>query len=570
MILGIVQLIVYFIILGLLIVPFGTYMYRVYTGKIRFLSVIEGAIYKICSIDANQTMNWKKYSFALLAFNAAGVLFLYIILRIQDLLPLNPENFSGISPDLAFNIAISFITNTNWQSYSGESTLSHFSQMVGLTVQNFLSAATGMAVLMALIRAFIYKNTSNIGSFWVDTVRGIIYILLPLSLLFSVIFLSQGVIQNFGPYKKIETLEKREQIIPTGPVASQISIKQLGSNGGGFFGTNSAHPFENPTPFSNFLQMLAILLIPAALCYSFGIMVGDVRQGIAIFFAMLIIFLPLTIFCIYFEQTGGNALKEVGIPTEVFTQPIKASSGGNMEGKELRHGIITSGFWASLTTATSSGSVNAMLTSFTPMGSFIPLIFMHFSEVIFGGVGSGLYTMIIYIIITVFISGLMVGRTPEYLGKKISSFEIKMASIVMLVPLILTLLGTAIAISVGEGRSSIGNPGAHGFTEVLYAFTSAGNNNGSSFSSLNANTPFYNTILGIVMLFARFWIIIPVLAIAGSIAAKNITPKSQGTLSTCSPLFVIISVFVILLVGVLTFVPSLALGPIAEHLMSSK
>lgn len=570
MILGIVQLIVYFIILGLLIVPFGTYMYRVYTGKISLLSALEEVIYKICSIDATQVMNWKKYSFSLLAFNAAGVLFLYIILRIQDLLPLNPENFSALSPDLAFNIATSFVTNTNWQSYSGESTLSHFSQMVGLTVQNFLSAATGMAVLMALIRAFINKNTSNIGNFWVDTVRGIIYILLPLSLLFSVILLSQGVIQNFGPYKKIETLEKREQIIPTGPVASQVSIKQLGTNGGGFFGTNSAHPFENPTPFSNFLQMLAILIIPAALCYSFGIMVGDIRQGIAVFSAMLIIFLPLTIFCIYFEQSGGNALKEVGIPTEVFIQPIKASSGGNMEGKELRHGIITSGFWASLTTATSSGSVNAMLTSFTPMGSFIPLIFMHFGEVIFGGVGSGLYTMIIYIIITVFISGLMVGRTPEYLGKKISSFEIKMASIVLLVPLILTLFGTAIAISVDQGRSSIGNPGAHGFTEVLYAFTSAGNNNGSSFSSLNANTPFYNTILGIVMLFARFWIIIPVLAIAGSIAAKNITPKSQGTLSTCSPLFVIISVFVILLVGVLTFVPSLALGPIAEHLMSSK
>ncbi len=576
---GWLQLLLYFAVLFALVKPLGGYMARVYMGERNFLSPllapVEKLFYRVGGINAEKDMHWREYAISVILFSLGGFLLLLTILLSQGALPLNPQALSGLTPDLAFNTAVSFITNTNWQSYGGETTMSYFSQMAGLTVQNFISAAAGMAVLVALIRGLSRKNANGIGNFWVDMLRTNLYILLPLALLWTVLISSQGVVQSFSPYVEAQMLEPQtvqnaetkqdeivdKQTIAVGPAASQVAIKQLGTNGGGFFNVNSAHPLENPTPLSNFLQLLAILMIPAALCYTFGKMVGDTRQGWAVLAAMTVIFVPLLLFGIAQEQNGNPKFEALGI-SQAATD---AQAGGNMEGKETRFGIVNSVLWASATTAASNGSVNSMHASYTPMGGFVPLIFMQFGEVIYGGVGSGLYGMLVFVIVSVFIAGLMVGRTPEYLGKKIQAFEMKMASIAILVPCAAVLIGTAIAVMTEAGRAGILNPGAQGFSEVLYALTSASNNNGSAFAGLTANTPFYNTLLGICMLFGRFWVMIPVLAIAGSLAAKNTVPPSAGTLPTHTPLFVAVLAAIVVLVGVLTFVPALALGPVAEY-----
>jgi K+-transporting ATPase ATPase A chain len=552
-------------------------MAKVYEGEPfglnRILGPVERLIYRMLEIQPEDEMHWKTYAGAAIVFKLAFFFLLYIILRLQGILPLNPQGFSGVSPDLAFNTAISFITNTNWQAYGGESTMSYLTQMTGLGVQNFVSAAQGMAVLVALVRGFTRRTTKTIGNFWVDLTRSVLYILLPLSLIMAVLLVSQGVVQNFSPYKSVPLLQKvsaqvqtSEQTLPMGPAASQIAIKQLGTNGGGFFNANSAHPFENPTPISNFLEMLAILLIPAALCYTFGKMVGDRRQGWALLVAMLIIFIPLMILSYTSEQTGNPLLTAAGVnQTATYLQP-----GGNMEGKEMRFGIVNSALWATATTAASNGSVNSMHDSFSPLGGLAPMVLIQLGEIIFGGVGSGLYGMLAFAIVAVFISGLMVGRTPEYLGKKIEAFEMKMAAIVILIPAACVLIGTAVASVTTAGVAGVSNPGPHGFSQILYAFSSAGNNNGSAFGGLSANTPFYNTLLGIAMLFGRFWVMVPVIAIAGSLAAKKYVTPSAGTLPTHTPLFVMFLAGVVIIVGALTFLPGLALGPIAEHLMLYK
>ena len=572
---GLLQIAIYFAVLFVLVKPLGGYMARVYTGQVLFMRPVEDFIYKLAGLNPNNTeMNWKKYLFSVLVFSLGSFILLYCLLRWQSLFPFNPENMADLTPDLAFNTAVSFVTNTNWQSYGGESTLSYFSQMVGLTIQNFASAAVGMAVIVAFIRGLSRKNTQELGNFWIDMLRGNLYILLPLSLLWTLLLGSQGVVQTFSHYEKVPLLESiqleekkddkgvviqkaetiTEQTIAVGPAASQVAIKQLGTNGGGFYNVNSAHPLENPTPFSNFIEMLAILLIPAALCYTYGVMINDRRQGWAVLIAMTLIFVPLVFYCVAQEQMGNPHLTALGI------------DGGNMEGKEQRFGIANSALWAAATTAASNGSVNSMHDSFMPMGGIVPMLLMKFGEVIYGGVGSGLYGMLIFVIITVFIAGLMVGRTPEYLGKKIGAFEMKMASIAILVPPFMVLLGTSLGVVLDAGKAGVANPGAQGFSEILYAFTSAANNNGSAFAGLSANTPFYNIALGICMLFGRFWVIIPVMAIAGSMANKTPTPVSAGTLSTHTPLFVIFLVGVVIMVGVLTFLPALALGPVIEHL----
>lgn len=560
-------------------------MANVYEGKRTFISPLvawlERGFYRLSGIDPHEEMSWKSYALAIVVFSFFSFLGLYLMLRFQGIFGFNPAAMPGTTPDLAFNTAVSFVTNTNWQSYSGETTMSYLSQMVGLTVQNFLSAAVGMAVLIALIRGFVRRKTGTIGNFWVDLVRGNLYILLPLAIIYTLLLSSQGVVQTLKPYVTAQLLEnihldekrddtgkitQREQTITTqslavGPVASQIAIKQLGTNGGGFFNVNSAHPFENPTPVSNFLELLAILLIPTALCYTFGKMVGDTRQGWAILIAMTILFVPFLLFVTLTEQNGNPKFDTLNI--NQIASDVQA--GGNMEGKETRFGIVNSTLWATATTAASNGSVNSMHDSYTPLGGLVPLILIQFGEVIFGGVGSGLYGMLVFVIVTVFIAGLMVGRTPEYLGKKINAFDIKMASVAVLAPHLAVLIGTALAVLVGAGKAGVFNPYAQGFSEILYAFSSAGNNNGSAFAGLSANTPFYNTALGLAMLFGRYFVMIPVLAIAGSLAAKNIVPPSAGTLSTTTKLFVAILVSVVVMVGVLTFVPALALGPIAEH-----
>lgn len=534
-------------------------MARVYENKScgldRLGGPIENFLYRTCGIHFEQEMNWKQYLSAMLVFNLIGMLIIYFIQRFQFYLPFNPQHFSAPTPDLAFNAAASFTTNTNWQSYGGETTFSYLTQMLACTVQNFLSAATGMSLVIALIRGIARQEEKGLGNFWVDTIRGTLYILLPLAMLFSVILVSQGVIQNLKPYETISAIETTQQIIPMGPVASQVAIKQLGTNGGGFFNANAAHPFENPTPLVNFLEMLAILLIPAALCYTFGVMVKDRRQGWAILAAMIILFVPFVIMAVAVEQHGNPALTQMGI------------SGGNMEGKETRLGVINSALWSTATTASGNGSVNSMIDSYMPMAAFVPLWMMQLGEVVFGGAGSGLYAMLMMIIITVFVGGLMVGRTPEYMGKKIEPYEIKMASIVVLVMPIIVLLCTAIASVIDAGISARGNPGAHGFTEILYAFTSMGNNNGSAMMGLNANTHFYNILGAIAMLISRYWIAIPVLALAGSLARKKISVIDSGTLTTHTPLFIILLVFDIAILGALSFLPALALGPIVEHLM---
>jgi K+-transporting ATPase ATPase A chain len=566
------QLMLYLVVLAVTAWPLGVYMARVYDGRIAFLAPIERLIYRLAGVRPANEMNWRQYAAALLAFNGMGMLLLYALQRWQGWLPLNPAGLGAVPPDTAFNTAASFVSNTNWQSYTGESTMSYLTQMVGLTTQNFLSAATGMAVLVALVRGFVRRTAETIGSFWVDVVRTVLYILLPLSLGVALLLVGDGVVQTLDgpqaaslldPDKDVDGQFVINQVLPRGPVASQVAIKQLGANGGGFFGVNSAHPYENPTPFTGFVEMLSILLIPAALCITFGRMVGDPRQGRALLAVMLLIFIPVLSLTLLAEQGGNPVLAGLGIDqTASSEQP-----GGNMEGKEVRFGIVDSALWATATTAASNGSVNSMHDSYMPLGGLGLLWLMQVGEVIFGGVGSGLYGMLVFAIIAVFVAGLMVGRTPEYLGKKIEAFEMKMATLAVLIPVVVVLLGTALALSVPAARASLQDGGAHGFSEVLYAFSSAGNNNGSAFAGLNANTPFYNTALGIAMLIARYWVAIPVLAIAGSLAGKKALPASSGTLPTHSPLFVVWLAAVVVMVGALSFLPALALGPIVEHMM---
>ncbi len=590
------QIALYFSVVLLLAKPLGDYMARVYEnqpfGLDRVFGPLERLFYRVCGISPDEEMDWKTYTLATLLFNLSGFIAVYLLQRIQDILPLNQQKFAAVSPDSSFNTAISFITNTNWQGYGGESTMSYLTQMAGLGVQNFLSAATGMAVLVALIRGFSRHSSKTIGNFWVDLTRSTLYILLPLSLILSILLVSQGVVQSFSEYKNVtltqtiaydnpkldekgnpikdasgnpvtEKAQMKEQTIPLGPAASQIAIKQLGTNGGGFFNVNSAHPFENPTPFSNFLEVLAILLLPAAFCATFGKMIGDKRQGRALLAAMTIVLIVLMTVCVWSEQGGNLKFAAMGVDqTASSLQP-----GGNMEGKEVRFGIANSAIWATATTAASNGSVNSMHDSFTPLGGLFPMWLIQLGEVVFGGVGSGLYGMLIFAIITVFVAGLMVGRTPEYLGKKIEMFEMKMTILVVLIVNALVKIGTAVAVSTKDGVAGIANPGPHGFSEILYAVSSAANNNGSAFAGLNANTVFYNTALGITMFIGRFWVIIPVLAIAGSLAAKKRVPAGLGTLPTHTPLFVSFLIGVILIVGALSFMPALALGPVAEQLM---
>jgi K+-transporting ATPase ATPase A chain len=582
---GCVQLLLYLGLLLALVKPLGWYMARVYQGRPcgmdRALGWLERILYQTSGVDPRQEMTWRVYAVSLLFFNGIGLVAVYLLQRLQGVLPLNPQQFPAVNPDLAFNTAVSFATNTNWQCYGGEATLSYLVQMLGLSVQNFVSAGTGMAVLIALIRGLTRRSAETIGNLWFDLVRSVLYILIPLSLVLAVVLMAQGVVQNFQSYQHIALVQPgldgkgqpiTEQLLPMGPVASQVAIKQLGTNGGGFFNVNSAHPFENPTPISNLLEMLAILLIPAALCFTFGEMAGDRRQGWVVLAAMLVIFVPLAVGTVVAEQAGIPALTEIGVDQHAS----EAQPGGNMEGKETRFGIANSALWACATTAASNGSVNSMHDSFTPLGGLFPMWLMQLGEVIFGGVGSGLYGMLMFAIVAVFVAGLMVGRTPEYIGKKIEAYEMKMASLTILIPPLVVLIGTAIAVvgpglqsaapDSGELKSTLTNPGAHGFSEVLYAFSSAGNNNGSAFGGLNANTPFYNTALGVAMLMARYWLMIPVLAIAGSLARKKYTPAGAGTLPTHTPLFVVLLVGTVLLVGALTFIPALALGPIVEHL----
>jgi len=573
---SLIQIGVYLVVLLLLVKPLGAYMAHVYQGERTFLNPLfkplERLVYRIARVNSAEEMDWKTYAVAMLIFNLIGLIFLYLLLRLQNFLPLNPQGLPALSPDLAFNTAVSFVTNTNWQSYSGEAAMSYLSQMAGLTVQNFLSAATGMAVLIAMVRGFVRHSADTIGNFWVDMTRSVFYILVPLSLVLALALVSQGVVQTFSGHANVSALQpvpgvniqsSTEQTLALGPAASQVAIKQLGTNGGGFFNVNSAHPFENPTPLSNFLEMIAILLIPAALCYTFGRMVGDTRKGWAILAAMTIVFVAILAIVVVAEQGGNPTISALGInQTAGDTQ-----SGGNMEGKDVRFGITNSALWATATTAASNGSVNSMLDSFTPLGGLFPMWLMQLGEVVYGGVGSGLYGMLTFVIIAVFIAGLMIGRTPEYLGKKVEAFEIKMASLVVLVPILLVLFGTAIAVSIPDGKAAVFNPGAHGFSEILYAFSSAGNNNGSAFAGLGANTGFYNTALGFAMLFARYWTAIPVLAIAGSLARKKIVPAGPGTLPTHTPLFIVWLIGIVIIVGALSFFPALALGPIAEYLM---
>jgi len=592
---GFLQIAIYVIVLIALAKPLGSYMARVYqdesVGINRWFAGVERLFYRLSGVNPELEMRWTQYAIAVLVFNLLGLLAVYGLQRFQDILPLNPQGLSAISPDSAFNTAVSFATNTNWQGYGGETTMSYLTQMLGLSVQNFVSAASGMAVLVALIRGFARRNTDSIGNFWVDLTRSTLYILLPLSLLLAVVLVGQGVVQTFKPYQKVslqeaisyqapkldadgkavmdaegkpvtETVVTNEQTLALGPAASQIAIKQLGTNGGGFFNVNSAHPYENPTPLSNFLEMLAILLIPAALCYTFGVMVGDTRQGWVLLAAMTLVFVALVFVAVPAEQSGNPALAALGVDQTASVQ----QAGGNMEGKETRFGIVNSALWATATTAASNGSVNSMHDSFTPIGGLVPMFLMQLGEVIFGGVGSGLYGMIVFAIVAVFIAGLMIGRTPEYLGKKIEAYEMKMAAVIILVPPLVVLGGTAIALMLDIGKASVFNPGAHGFSEVLYAFSSAGNNNGSAFGGLSANVPFYNFMLGLAMLFSRYWLMVPVLAIAGSLAAKKTVPFGAGTLPTHTPLFAVLLIITVLMVGALTFVPALALGPIVEHL----
>lgn len=571
------QLIFYMVVLLALAKPLGSFMAKVYQGEHTFLDPVLGPlerfVYRVSGVKSDEDMNWKTYAIAVMVFNVLGLIVVYLLQRLQGVLPLNPQGLGAVTPDSSWNTATSFATNTNWQGYSGEVTMSYLTQMVGLAVQNFVSAATGMAVLIALIRGIARHTAKGIGNFWVDLTRTTLYLLLPLSLAVALLLVSQGVVQTFGPYKTVTLLQPTtdangnvvtEQVLAVGPAASQIAIKQLGTNGGGFFNVNSAHPFENATPFSNFVEMLSILLISGALCYTFGVMVGDTRQGWAILITMTVIMVAFLALAVWAEQGGNPAFTAMGVDqTQTDINP-----GGNMEGKEARFGIANSALWATTTTAASNGSVNSMHDSYMPLGGLVPLFMIQLGEIIYGGVGSGLYGMLAFVIVAVFVAGLMVGRTPEYLGKKIESYEMKMASLMLLIPILLAKVGTAIAVVAPAGLATIWNTGGpHGFSEVLYAFSSAANNNGSAFAGLGANTPFYNTALGICMFFARYWLIIPVLAIAGSLVQKKKVPASSGTLPTHTPLFIAWLIGVIMIVGALSFIPALALGPIVEHLL---
>lgn len=556
-------LLVFLALLGLLAWPLGKAVAALCDGRIApWMRRVESPLLRLAGVRAEDSMHWRGYALALVAFNAIGVFFVYGLQRLQGWLPFNAAGQGAVSPDSSFNTAVSFVTNTNWQGYVGEATMSHLTQMLGLAGQNFLSAATGIAVAFALARGFASRGAEGeargqIGNFWVDVTRITLWLLLPLSFMVAIFFVSQGVIQNFSPNLELGTLEGARQSIGMGPVASQEAIKMLGTNGGGFFNANSAHPFENPTALTNLVQMLAIFIIPAALCFAFGRVVGDLRQGWAILAAMTVMFVLAVVAVISAEHAGNPALASLGVDQVV----------GNMEGKEVRFGIDASALFAVITTAASCGAVNAMHDSFTPLGGMVPLVLMQLGEVVFGGVGAGLYGMLVFAILAVFIAGLMIGRTPEYLGKKIEVHEMKLMSIAILVTPILVLVGTAVAVIAVQGKAGIANPGPHGFSEILYALTSAANNNGSAFAGLSANTPFYNALLALAMWFGRFGVILPVLAVAGALAAKKRLPESGGTMPTHGPLFVTLLIGTVLLVGLLNYVPALALGPIVEHLM---
>ena len=574
---GVLTISIYLLVLILLVKPLGRYMAHVYAGERTFLDrllrPVERLMYRAAGIDPAQEMNWKTYAIAMLVFNALGILVLYGLQRVQSALPFNPQGLGAVSPDLAFNSAVSFGSNTNWQNYSGEVTLSYLTQMLGMTVQNFLSAGTGMAILVALIRGIARNSANTIGNFWVDLTRGVVYILLPLSVVLALALVSQGVVQTFQeaqvgtllqPFEDTNGVLVDQQTLAVGPAASQIAIKQLGTNGGGFFNTNSAHPFENPTPLTNFLEMLSILLIPAALCYTYGVMVGDRRQGWSLLIAMMLIFITFLGLAVWAESRGNPVLSSLGVDqTTTALNP-----GGNMEGKEVRFGVTNSALWETATTAASNGSVNSMHDSYTPLGGLAALVMMQLGEVVFGGVGSGLYGMLAFVIVAVFVSGLMVGRTPEYLGKKIEAFEMKMAALVILIMPVVVLGFTALAVVSEQGRAAISNPGPHGFSQILYAFSSQGNNNGSAFAGLSANNAFYNLTGSLAMLAARYWLALPVLALAGSLVSKKKVPESAGTLPTHTPLFIAWLIGIVLIVGALNFLPALALGPIVEHLMA--
>ena len=590
------QLALYLVVLFALAAPLGAYMAHVYEGKRTFLdpvlSPVERLLYRAAGVHADVEMDWKVYAIGVLLFNLFAVLVVYGVQRLQGILPLNPQGFAGVPPDLSWNTAVSFATNTNWQAYGGETTMSYLTQMFALAVQNFASAAAGMAILVALIRSLVRNSAKTIGNFWVDLVRTVLYILLPLSFVLALALVSQGVVQSLRPYEVVpltqaatyqqpkvdasgnpildgngqpvtETVTVTSQTLPLGPAASQIAIKELGTNGGGFFNVNSAHPFENPTPFSNFLEVLSILLIPVALCFTFGRMVGDRRQGWAIVAAMTIIFVALLGVAVWAEQVGNPLLSALGVDQRASA----LQSGGNLEGKEVRFGSANSALWATATTAASNGSVNSMHDSFMPLGGLVPLWMIELGEIVYGGVGSGLFGMLAFVVVGVFVAGLMVGRTPEYLGKKIEAYEMKMASLMVLTPVLVVLIGTAVAVADPAGRAGVFNPGPHGFSEVLYAFSSTANNNGSAFAGLNANTPFYNIATGFAMLLGRYWLKLFALAMAGSLVRKKKVPVSAGTLPTHTPLFVIWLVGVIVIVAALSFIPALALGPIVEHLL---
>ena len=560
--------------------PLGAYMARVFEGEPivleKALGWLERLIYRLVGVPREpeaREMRWTAYATGMLLFNGAGILAVYALERLQGHLPLNPLAFAAPTPDLSWNTAVSFSTNTDWQSYGGETTMSYLTQMLGLTVQNFVCAASGMAVMVALVRAISRKQASSIGNFWVDLTRSTLYVLLPLSIVLAVVFVSQGVVQTLGAYPTVALLQATQdadghavtdQAIAVGPAASQIAIKMLGTNGGGFFNANSAHPFENPTPLANFLNIYGLLLIPAALTYTFGKMVKDTRQGWTILAAMFVVFLPLLWLCIAQEQAGSAALASLHVDQTASA----LQAGGNMEGKEVRFGISATGLFATATTGVSCGAVNAMHDSFTPLGGLVPMWLIQLGEIIFGGVGAGMYGILMFAVVAVFVAGLMVGRTPEYLGKKIEAKEMKMASLAILVPAATVLIFTAIAVVTESGKKGVFNPGPHGFSEVLYAFSSAANNNGSAFGGLGANTPFYNTMLGVAMFFGRFFVKVPVLALAGSLALKKVVPAGAGTLPTHTPLFVAMLVGTIVIVGALTFIPSLALGPIVEQLLA--
>ncbi|WP_321801068.1 potassium-transporting ATPase subunit KdpA [Caballeronia sp. J97] len=589
------QTALFVVVLIALAIPLGRYIATVLDGSsvvVRKIGrPVETLLYRIAGVDPESEMSWKHYALAVMLFNVLGALALYAILRLQGMLPANPQGMAGMTPDAAFNTAISFVTNTNWQDYGGESTLGYLAQMLGLTVQNFVSAATGIAVAIALIRGFKRHSAQTIGNFWVDLTRTTLYILAPLAVVFALVFVSQGAIQNFSAYRDVSTLQVTtyqtpktdaqgnavkdekgnpvmqdakadKETLPMGPVASQEAIKMLGTNGGGFFNANSAHPYENPTPLSNFMQMLAMLLIPAALCVVFGRTVGDRRQGYAVLAAMTIAFSVACWGEIASEQAGNPLYASLSVDT----QASALQAGGNMEGKETRFGIAQSGIFTVATTSASCGAVTSMHDSLTPLGGLVPMLLIQLGEVIFGGVGSGLYGMLAFALLAVFVAGLMIGRTPEYVGKKIESFEMKMVSIVILLTPLLVLAGTSVAVLTAAGTAGIANPGAHGFSEILYAFSSAANNNGSAFAGLSVNTPFYNSMLGIAMWFGRFGSLIPILAIAGSLAAKKRLAVTAGTLPTHGPLFVVLLLGTLLLVGALTYVPALALGPIVEQI----